>query len=243
MKYGKALRVLGQSLLIMAFLVGAALISIGFIKKMARQMVIDRAKNAAESAINNGEGDVTYNVPDSDFYAIDGELGEEDVSPDRLIDEMTSLSSNHKSLKLIGLIEIPCIKVKEPIWDSCSKTALRFGVGRFPETCKIGEPGNCTIFGHRMRQSKTIFWQLQKLSKKIGEEVIVTTTDGVKHRYRIVDTVYVKDSAVDPYLTPDLFTSEHLCIATCGSGKDPYNKKITRPRHTEFIVICVPSSD
>ena len=155
---------------------------------------------------------------------------------------MQTLSSEHEKLTLLGILERPCIDVKEPIWDRCSTTALRFGVGRFPETCNIGEAANCTLFGHRMRQSKTIFWQLQTLEKHIGEEVIVTTTDGVRHNYKIYDTVYVKDAAIDPYLRSDLFDTEHLCLATCGYGQDPYNKNIYRAKNTEFIVICVPDS-
>ena len=241
MKYGKALRILLQSILIAAFLIGIALLGIYFIKSFVRKSVSNGAKIAIESAISNGGGDVTYDVPDSDFYSVDGELGEDDISPSDLAYQMGTLSSKHTKLKLIGILEIPCIKVKEPIWDSCSKTALRYGVGRFPDTCNIGEAGNCTIFGHRMK-NKTIFWQLQKLEKKIGEEVIVTTTDGVKHKYTIVSTTYVKGSAVDPYLTADLFNTEHLCLATCGYGTDPFNKKIFWPKATEFIAICVPIS-
>ena len=239
MKYGKALRILLQSILIAAFLMGIALLSIYLLKSFVRKSVSSGAQNAVKSAISSGGGDVTYDVPDSDFYSVDGELGEDDISPSDLMYQMKTLSSTHTRLKLIGILEIPCIKVKEPIWDSCSKTALRYGVGRFPDSCNIGEAGNCTIFGHRMK-NKTIFWQLQKLEKKIGEEVIVTTTDGVKHKYTIVSTTYVKGSAVDPYLTADLFSTEHLCLATCGYGKDPFNKKIFWPKATEFIVICVP---
>ena len=243
MKDSKTLRIIVKTVLVVLFLLGLAFSCIGWIKNHARQSVSKEAIKTVESVIEDGGDEkVSFEVPISDFLAVDGELGEDDTTLDELMREMRELSSNHETLTLIGILEIPCIDVKEPIWDSCSSTALRFGVGRFPQTAQIGEDANCTIFGHRM-QNKTIFWQLQKLSKKIGEEVIVTTTDGVKHRYRIVDTVYVKDSAVDPYLTSDLFSSEHLCIATCGSGKDPYNKKIQRPRHTEFIVICVPLPD
>ena len=239
MKHSKALRILLQSLLIMTILIGTALISIYLIKGFARQKVAYDARNAVENAISNGSGDITYDIPDSDFYAVDGELGEDDVSPSELISQMSDIKANHTKLKLIGILEIPCIKVKEPIWDSCSKTALRFGVGRFPETCRIGEAGNCTIFGHRMK-NKTIFWQLQKLEKHVGDEVIVTTTDGIRHRYKIVSSVHVKGAAVDPYLSADLFDTEHLCLATCSYGKDPFNKKVFWPKATEFIVICEP---
>ena len=212
------LRIVLKTLAVVLFLVSIAIIGITAIKNHMRKDISKDAIKVVESAIEEG-GDkkVTFEVPVSDFY-------------------------QHETLTLIGILEIPCIDVKEPIWDSCSSTALRFGVGRFPQTAQIGEDANCTIFGHRMRQSQTIFWQLQMLEEHIGEEVIVTTTDGIQHRYTISDTVYVTDAAIDPYLSADLFDSEHLCLATCGYGTDPYNSKIYRPKNTEFIVICVPEN-
>ena len=237
------LRIVLKTLAVVLFLVSIAIIGITAIKNHMRKDISKDAIKVVESAIEEG-GDkkVTFEVPVSDFYKVDGEWGEDDASLQDLLREMTDLSSQHETLTLIGILEIPCIDVKEPIWDSCSSTALRFGVGRFPQTAQIGEDANCTIFGHRMRQSKTIFWQLQMLEEHIGEEVIVTTTDGIQHRYTISDTVYVTDAAIDPYLSADLFDSEHLCLATCGYGTDPYNSKIYRPKNTEFIVICVPEN-
>ena len=243
MRDSKTLRIIVKTVLVVLFLLGLAFMCIGWIKNHARQSVSKEAIKTVESVIEDGGDEkVSFEVPVSDFLAVDGESGEDDTSLDELLREMGELSSKHETITLIGMLEIPCIDVKEPIWDSCSATALRFGVGRFPQTCNIGEAGNCTLFGHRMRQSKTIFWQLQKLEKHIGEEVIVTTTDGIRRTYKIYDTVYVKDSAIDPYLSADLFDSEHLCLATCGYGQDPYNKKIYRAKNTEFIVICVPDN-
>ena len=208
-------------LLIILFLIGIALGSINVIRNRMRQIVSDGAIEVAEKIIIEGE---------------------DDASLAELLHEMQAISSEHEELKLLGILEIPCINVKEPIWESCTSTVLRYGVGRFPQTCNIGENANCTLFGHRMRQSKTIFWQLQTLEKHIGEEVIVTTIDGIKHIYTISDTVYVKDADIDPYLRSDVFDSEHLCLATCGYGEDPYDKSIYRAKNTEFIVICVPES-
>lgn len=237
-------RIVFKTLAVVLFLVGILIIGINAIKNKMRQNVSVDAIEVAESIIDEGgdETEVTFLVPKTGFLAVDGEAGEEDASLAELLHEMQTISSEHEKLTLLGILEIPCINVKEPIWDRCSTTALRFGVGRFPETCNIGENANCTLFGHRMRQSKTIFWQLQTLEKHIGEEVVVTTTDGVRHSYKIYDTVYVKDSAIDPYLRADLFDTEHLCLATCGYGQDPYNKNIYRAKNTEFIVICVPES-
>ncbi len=239
MKTKRAFRIVCNVLLAIVFLTGLILIGSNFVKNRIRQQVSVTAIEAVESVIDDGGGEITIEVPVADFLKVDGEDGEEDKSLEELIREMQSLSSEHESLKLIGILEIPCIDLKEPIWDSCSSTALRYGVGRFPQTCNIGESGNCMLFGHRM-ESHTIFWNLQELENYIGEEVIVTTTDGIRHRYIIDSTTYVTDSALDPYLRADNYSTEHLCLATCGYGQDPNNKNIYRPKNTEFIVVCTP---
>ena len=244
MKQKRRIKIVLCFLLIVLFLIGIALGSINVIRNRMRQIVSDGAIEVAEKIIIEGgdEKEVTVLVPKTGFLAVDGEEGEDDASLAELLHEMQAISSEHEELKLLGILEIPCINVKEPIWESCTSTVLRYGVGRFPQTCNIGENANCTLFGHRMRQSKTIFWQLQTLERHIGEEVIVTTIDGVKHIYTISDTVYVKDADIDPYLRSGVFDSEHLCLATCGYGEDPYDKSIYRAKNTEFIVICVPES-
>lgn len=229
----------GRILLVIVFLVGLILLSTDFIKTRIRQNVSDEAIEAVESVIDDGGGVITIKLPVTDYLEVHGENGESDTTIKDLLRKMDSISSEHEDIRLLGILEIPCIELKEPIWDSCSATALRFGVGRFPQTCQIGDEGTCTLFGHRM-ESHTIFWNLQSLENYIGEEVIVTTTDGTMHRYRIESTTYVKDAGLDPYMRSDSFDTEHLCLATCGWGQDPNNKNIYRPRNTEFIVICVP---
>ena len=229
----------GRILLVIVFLAGLILLSADFIKTRIRQNVSDEAIEAVESVIDDGGGVITIKLPVTDYLEVHGENGESDTTIKDLLREMDSISSEHEDIRLLGILEIPCIELKEPIWDSCSATALRFGVGRFPQTCHIGDEGTCTLFGHRM-ESHTIFWNLQSLENYIGEEVIVTTTDGTMHRYQIESTTYVKDAGLDPYMRSDSFDTEHLCLATCGWGQDPNNKNIYRPRNTEFIVICVP---
>ena len=242
MKTIRAFRIFIWAVVVVLFLFGVILIATNFIRNHMRQQVTLSAIEAVESVIDDGGGEVTIRVPVSDFLKVDGENGEDDESLKDLMREMQSLSSEHESITLLGILEIPCIELKEPVWDSCSATALRYGVGRYPQTCGIGEAGNCVLFGHRM-ESHTIFWNLQDLENYIGEEVIVTTTDGIRHRYKIEDTTYATDAAIDPYLRADNYKTEHLCLATCGYGQDPNNKNIYRPRNTEFIVICVPDSN
>ena len=231
---------LHRILLILILITGLILLSTDLIKTRIRQSVEDDAIEAVESAIDNGgSNELIFKLPVTDYLMVNGENGEEDKTIEDLIREMDAISAEHEEIRLLGILEIPCIELKEPIWDSCSSTALRFGVGRFPQTCQIGKEGTCSLFGHRM-ESHTIFWNLQSLENYIGEEVIVTTTDGIQHKYRIDDTIYVKDAGLDPYMRSDSFETETLCLITCGYGQDPNNQDIYRPRNTEFIVICVP---
>ena len=231
---------LHRILLILILITGLILLSTELIKTRIRQNVEDEAIEAVESAIDNGGSqELTFKLPVTDYLMVNGENGEEDKTIEDLLREMNAISSEHENIRLLGILEIPCIELKEPIWDSCSSTALRFGVGRFPQTCQIGEEGTCSLFGHRM-ESHTIFWNLQALENYIGMEVIVTTTDGIQHKYTIESTTYVKDAELDPYMKADSFNTEHLCLARCGYGQDPNNPNIYRPRNTEFIVICVP---
>ena len=128
MKTKRAFRIVCNVLLAIVFLTGWILVGSDFVKNHIRQHVSVTAIEAAESVIDEGGGEITIEVPVADFLKVDGEDGEEDKSLEELIREMQSLSSEHESLKLLGIIEIPCIDLKEPIWDTCSSTALRYGV-------------------------------------------------------------------------------------------------------------------
>lgn len=226
-------------LLAIPIVIALFLLIITPLRNWMRNNAADVALSRAREAITNTEGNVEIEVPDSDFLAVDGEDGE-DADLSILLANMADISSGHQELTLLGILEIPCIEVEEPIWDECSRVALRYGVGRFPESAQIGEQGNTILFGHRNNRSKTRLWQLQKLVENIGEEVIITTTDGVVHHYRIVSYAYASDADIDQYLYKCFSNTEQLCIATCGYGTDPYDSSIYRVHNTIFIAICEP---
>lgn len=236
----KAIKVIGGVLLGFAIVFGLTLALVEPIKGWIRQKYSNDAVEYMEEQIIQGSGVITYNVPKSDALAIEGEEGEEDVGLDKLLRDMQAISGEHESLTLLGILEIPCIDVKEPIWDTCSTNALRYGVGRYPGTVNIGESGLCNLFGHRqIGNLDAKLGSIQYLQEHIGEEVIVTTTDGTMHIYKIVKTIYVKDSDLMPYLDPKAYDKETLCITACGWGEDPVTGK-TYARNTEFIVVCEP---
>ena len=239
----KALKILVGFTLSVAIVSGLVLALIEPIKGWIRQKYSNDAIQYAEEQMIQGSGVITYNVPISDALAIEGEEGEEDVGLDKLLKDMESISGEHESLVLLGILEIPCIDVKEPIWDSCSTNALRYGVGRYPGTVNIGVAGLCNLFGHRqIGDTDTKLGSIQYLAEHIGEEVVVTTTDGTQHIYEIVDTVYATDSELMPYLDPKTYEDETLCITACGWGEDPLTGTYY-PRNTEFVVICKPINE
>ena len=219
--------------------IGLGLLLINPIKGLIRQSYSDKAINIAEKAIvDKSPEPVIVKVPITDALSIDGEDGNLDNGIDKLLQDMRDLSAEYEYLTLLGILEIPCIDVKEPIWDTCSTNALRYGVGRYPGTAELGTPGLCNLFGHRQNGNLDAkLGSLQLLQGHIGEEVIVTTTDGVQHIYTIVDTVHVTDSELMPYLRKDTYEEETLCITACGWGRDPYSGTYY-PTNTEFIAIC-----
>ena len=120
MKDNRTLTIVLRTLAVVLFMLGLIFWSIQAIKNHMRQDVSDNAISIVESVIDEGGADeITFEVPKSDFLAVDGEAGEDDTSLEELLREMQDLSSEHETLTLIGIIEIPCIDVKEPIWDSC----------------------------------------------------------------------------------------------------------------------------
>ena len=235
-----AIKIVFGVILTLGLVSGLCLALIEPAKERIRKSYSDAAVSAAEDAIKNGNGELKFAVPVTDALSIEGENGEKDAGLEKLLKDMRDLSSEYESLTLLGILEIPGIKVKEPIWDSCSVNALRYGVGRYPGTADIGSVGLCNVFGHRMTGNKdTKLGSIQYLQDKIGDDVFVTTIDGVRHRYRIEETFYVTDAELMPYLDPMTFTDETLCITACGYGEDPVTCECY-PDNTEFIVLCKP---
>ncbi len=86
-----------------------------------------------------------------------------------------------------------------------SGRSLAFGPGQLPGTAEPGTPGPTVISGHR----DTHFRFLAKLD--IGSRLGLTTADGRRHAYRVVETRVVhKDRA---WLSDD--GRNYLVLATC----------------------------
>ena len=121
----KAFYVAAGAVLTLGLVSGLCLSLIRPVKGTIRKYYSKEAVKAAEDAIRDGKGEVTFDVPMSDALSIDGENGETDADLDKLLKDMSDLSSEYETLTLLGILEIPGINVKEPVFDSCSANALR----------------------------------------------------------------------------------------------------------------------
>ena len=118
------------------------------------------------------------------------------------------------SLKLIGVIEIPSIDTKVPVWEGVSVKALRFGVGRYPLSADLGsDKGNCFIMGHRNRHLSTIFCRLQYV--KIGDRVLVSTKDERNIEYKVSKTFAVPPDRITEYMNSPKNAPGTLTLCTC----------------------------
>jgi sortase A len=116
---------------------------------------------------DNTEG----NEPDQDISA--GQAGGSGSSSSSSSGSSASSGSKAPEQKVLGIIQIKKIKVKEPIVEGVSKTNLKAGIGHIPGTAGLGQPGNCALAGHRNYAFKKFFRRLDEL--EAGDEILITT--------------------------------------------------------------------
>ena len=88
----------------------------------------------------------------------------------------------------IASVRIPAIGVKSPLMYGIGDSALTKGLGLWPGTGRIGQPGNAVIAGHRTSHTRPLY-DINKLKK--GDAIIFTTAQGVAE-YRVTRTRIVK---------------------------------------------------
>jgi len=102
-------------------------------------------------------------------------------------------SSDLSKQRVLGIIQIPKIKVKEPIVEGVEKSNLRAGIGHIPGTPLPGQPGNCALAGHRNFALKKLFRRLDELEN--GDEVVILTKAEML-RYTVTGKVVVEPDDV-----------------------------------------------
>lgn len=112
----------------------------------------------------------------------------------------------------IAIMEIPSIKLKQPVVEGITEDVIKYFLGKFPESTMPGEVGNFAVAGHRVSDFTDAFINLYKV--KPGDKVIVTTKSG-KYTYEVDESFIVEPEQVEVLDTADY---EKITLITCTIG-------------------------
>ena len=133
-------------------------------------------------------------------------------------EEQTSISKEDEAILkeggVIGIIEIPGLDIRYPVMEGTTSKVLNAG---------IGESGNCVLCGHNGSRYGTFFTPLSQIS--IGDEVMITDKNGLKHIYEVIET-----EVVNPY---------DNSIKTQGTEKELTLFTCSQKGTMRFVVRCI----
>ena len=112
----------------------------------------------------------------------------------------------------IAIMEIPSIRLKQPVVEGVTEDVIKYFLGKFPESAMPGEVGNFSVAGHRVSDFTDAFINLYEV--KPGDKVIVTTKSG-KYTYEVDESFIVEPEQVEVLDTADY---EKITLITCTIG-------------------------
>lgn len=127
----------------------------------------------------------------------------------------------------IGIVEIPDLKIKYPVFEGTGAVQLNEGIGHMENTAPLCGSGNSVLAGHNGSRRGAFFTNLG--SAKAGTEVKITTKAGVTRSYEVAEMRVV--NPYDEWVTEESDT-ELLTLFTCAS----HGTK-------RFVCKCVPVKD
>lgn len=143
-----------------------------------------------------------------------------EVFESQLVDAKNNKEDENEPIKIeainghmpVAIIEIPSIKLKQPVVEGITEDVIKYFLGKFPESSMPGEVGNFAVAGHRVSDFTDAFINLYKV--KTGDEVIVTTVDG-RYTYEVDNSFIVDPDQVEVLEKADY---EKITLITCTIG-------------------------
>lgn len=140
---------------------------------------------------------------------------EESSDPDNAGDSGESPYDNENNALLnakgvIGIIEIPELELRYPIFEGAGSRQLDEGIGHMENTAPLCEKGNCVLAGHNGSRRGTFFTNLDRVHS--GSCVILTNKEKETHTYTVSETRVT--SASDGWIT-ETGEKEQLTLFTC----------------------------
>ena len=125
---------------------------------------------------------------------------------------------------VIGIIEIPSLDIKYPVFEGAGSVQLNEGIGHMTNTTELCGKGNCVLAGHNGSRRGVYFTYLCNI--EAGAKVFLTNKSREKHEYTVTET-----KVVNPYdeRVTEPTAGESLTLFTCA------NRGTNR-----FVVKCEP---
>ena len=136
-------------------------------------------------------------------------------------------ASPHLAENAVGIVEIPELRIKYPVFEGTGAGQLNEGIGHMESSAPLCGKGNCVLAGHNGSRRGTFFTNLS--SARAGTEVKITTKAGVTHSYTVEEMRVV--NPYDEWVTEESGT-EMITLFTCAEHG-------TR----RFACKCVPVKD
>ena len=125
---------------------------------------------------------------------------------------------------VIGIIEIPSLDIKYPVFEGAGSVQLNEGIGHMTNTTELCGKGNCVLAGHNGSRRGVYFTYLCNI--EAGAKVMLMNRKKEKHEYTVKEM-----NVVNPYdeWVTEQTEGESLTLFTCAE----HGTK-------RFVVKCAP---
>lgn len=111
---------------------------------------------------------------------------------------------------VIGIIEIPSLDIKYPVFEGAGSVQLNEGIGHMTNTTELCGKGNCVLAGHNGSRRGVYFTYLCNI--EAGAKVLLTDRKKEKHEYTVKEMKVV--NPYDEWVTEQT-EEESLTLFTC----------------------------
>ena len=132
---------------------------------------------------------------------------------DSVNSELDGTNTGYITLQGVGILDIPCIDLHVPIWETTNSDTLRYGVGHYVNSVSPGSYGNCTIVGHHMLKYGSIFNRLEEV--QIGDIINITDIRGHQYTYFVDELLVVTAEDMLNYVGGGISDDRQVTLITC----------------------------
>lgn len=111
---------------------------------------------------------------------------------------------------VIGIIEIPSLDIKYPVFEEAGSVQLNEGIGHMTNTTELCGKGNCVLAGHNGSRRGVYFTYLCNI--EAGAKVMLMNRKKEKHEYTVKEMKVV--NPYDEWVTKQT-EGESLTLFTC----------------------------